>query len=173
MNVILCGMMGAGKTTIGIKVAEVTDLRWYDTDELIVDKHGKISDIFEYYGEEHFRRLETEVVKELSQEDGLVISSGGGLVLRTENSELLKKNGVVVFLRATVETLVGRLGLFNDRPLLQGKESVVGQKLTELMQERTPVYEGVSDYIVDVDGKTPSETADEIVKLLKEGACTH
>ena len=172
MNLILCGMMGAGKTTVGVKIAERTGRRWYDTDQIIVHRHGKISDIFEYYGEEHFRRLETEVVKELAPQDELVISAGGGLVLRSENNELLKKNGVIVFLRAGVQTLVGRLGLFHDRPLLQGKESVVGQKLTELMQERTPVYEGVSDYIVSVDGKTPDEIADEILSLLKEGAGT-
>ena len=86
MNLILCGMMGAGKTTIGIKIAEITGRRWYDTDELIVDKYGKIADIFEYYGEPHFRKLETEIVKELAQKDGLVISTGGGLVLKKENN---------------------------------------------------------------------------------------
>ena len=93
MNLILCGMMGSGKTTVGIKIADRTSLRWYDTDELIVDKHGKISDIFEYYGEPHFRKLETEIVRELAQKDDLVISTGGGLVLKKENNELLQKNG--------------------------------------------------------------------------------
>ena len=100
MNIVLCGMMGAGKTTIGIKIAEITGKRWYDTDGVIVDKYGKISDIFEYYGEPHFRKLETEVVKELSQKDELVISTGGGLVLKKENNELLQQNGKIIFLRA-------------------------------------------------------------------------
>ena len=81
MNLILCGMMGAGKTTIGIKIAELTGRRWYDTDGVIVDKHGQISDIFEYYGEAHFRKLETETVRELVKMDNLVLSTGGGLVL--------------------------------------------------------------------------------------------
>ena len=73
MNLILCGMMGAGKTTIGIKIAELTGRRWYDTDGLIVDKHGKISDIFARYGEARFRELETETVKALVLADNLVI----------------------------------------------------------------------------------------------------
>lgn len=165
MNLILCGMMGSGKTTIGIKIADRTSLRWYDTDELIVDKHGKISDIFEYYGEPHFRKLETEIVRELSQKDGLVISTGGGLVLKKENNELLQRNGKIVFLRATPETLAGRLKVDGTRPLLQTSTETLKERLLRLMRERTPVYELVSDYIVDVDGKTPEEIAEEIVAL--------
>ena len=69
MNLVLCGMMGAGKSTIGIKIAELTGRRWYDTDGVISDRYGKISDIFEYYGEPHFRKLETEIVKELAEQD--------------------------------------------------------------------------------------------------------
>ena len=98
MNLILCGMMGAGKTTVGIKIAETVGLRWYDTDDVIVENHGKISDIFKRYGEEYFRKLETETVAKLSKKDGLVISVGGGLVLKEENVELLKRNGKIVYL---------------------------------------------------------------------------
>ncbi len=165
MNLILCGMMGSGKTTIGIKIADRTSLRWYDTDELIVDKHGKISDIFEYYGEPHFRKLETEIVRELAQKDGLVISTGGGLVLKKENNELLQRNGKIVFLRATPETLAGRLKVDGTRPLLQTSAETLKGRLMRLLQERAPVYELVSDYIVDVDGKTPEEIAEEIIAL--------
>ena len=166
MNLILCGMMGAGKTTIGIKIADKTRLRWYDTDELIVDKHGKISDIFEYYGEAHFRKLETEIVRELAQKDDLVISSGGGLVLKKENNELLQKNGKIVFLRATPETLAGRLKVDGTRPLLQTSAETLKGRLLRLLQERTPIYEAVADYIVDVDGKTPEKIAEEIIAMV-------
>lgn len=165
MNVILCGMMGAGKTTIGIKIAELTGRRWYDTDGLITDKHGKISDIFEYYGEAHFRKLETEIVRELSNMDGLVISTGGGLVLLKENNVLLQRNGKIVFLRASLETLSKRLKVDGTRPLLQTSTESLRERLDKLMQERTPVYEHVADYIVDVDNKTPEEIAAEIVAL--------
>ncbi len=165
MNLILCGMMGAGKTTIGIKIAERTGRRWYDTDGLIVDKHGKISDIFEYYGEAHFRKLETEIIKELVQKDNLVISTGGGLVLKKENNEILQRNGKIVFLRANLETLAKRLKVDGERPLLQTSTENIRERLARLMKERSPVYEHVADYIVDVDGKTPEEIAQEIVLL--------
>ena len=167
MNVILCGMMGSGKTTIGIKIAELTGRRWYDTDGVIADKHGKISDIFEYYGEAHFRKLETEVIRDLAQKDNLILSTGGGLVLKTENNTLLKKNGKIVFLRASLETLARRLKVDGTRPLLQTSTESIRDRLATLMQERSPIYEGVADAVVDVDGKTPEEIAREIIALAK------
>ena len=139
MNIILCGMMGAGKTTIGVKIAELTGRRWYDTDQMIVDRYGNISDIFEYYGEEYFRRLESDIVKELAKEDNLIISTGGGLVLKRENNELLQANGKIVFLRAALETLIKRLKVSDDRPLLQA-----------------------------VDGRTAEESAAAVIETLKE-----
>ena len=166
MNLILCGMMGAGKTTIGIKIAELTGRRWYDTDGVIVDKYGKISDIFEYYGETHFRKLETEIVKELAAKDDLVISTGGGLVLKNENNVLLKENGKIIFLRATLETLAKRLKVDGNRPLLQTSTESIRDRLERLLAERSPVYEHVADYIVDVDGKTPEDIAKEIVSVV-------
>ena len=166
MNLILCGMMGAGKTTIGIKIAELTGRRWYDTDGVIVDKYGKISDIFEYYGEAHFRKLETEIVKDLAAKDDLVISTGGGLVLKNENNVLLKENGKIIFLRATLETLAKRLKVDGDRPLLQTSTESIRDRLERLLAERSPVYEHVADYIVDVDGKTPEDIAKEIVSVV-------
>ncbi len=168
MNLVLCGMMGAGKTTIGIKIADRTGRRWYDTDGLIVDKYGKISDIFEYYGEAHFRKIETEIIRELAEKDNLIISTGGGLVLKKENNELLQKNGKIVFLRATLETLAKRLKVDGNRPLLQTSTESIRDRLSRLMQERTPVYEHVADYIVDVDGKTPEKIAEEIVAITSE-----
>lgn len=173
MNVILCGMMGAGKTTIGIKIAERTGRRWYDTDGVIVDRYGNIADIFEYYGEAHFRKLETEIVRELAVMDNLVVSTGGGLVLKSENNELLQANGKIVFLRAAQETLAQRLHVDGTRPLLQTSTENIQDRLARLMKERTPVYEHVSDYIVDVDGKTPDQIAEEIVQIFeKDGAGT-
>lgn len=168
MNVVLCGMMGAGKTTIGIKLAELTGKRWYDTDGVISDRHGKISDIFEYYGEAHFRKLETEVVKELAPQDELVISTGGGLVLKPENNTLLKANGKIIFLRASLETLVKRLRVDDTRPLLHRSAENLRDRLTKLINERAPVYEHVADFVVDVDGKTPETIANEIISLLEK-----
>ena len=168
MNIILCGMMGAGKTTIGVKIAELTGRRWYDTDQMIVDRYGNISDIFEYYGEEYFLRLESDIVKELAKEDNLIISTGGGLVLKRENNELLQVNGKIVFLRAALETLIKRLKVSDDRPLLQADSGVIADRLAVLLKERMPVYEHVADFIVDVDGRTSEESAAAVIETLKE-----
>lgn len=157
--------MGAGKTTIGIKIAERTSLRWYDTDGLIVDKYGKISDIFEYYGEAHFRKIETEIVKELAVQDDLVISTGGGLVLKKENNALLQERGKIVFLRANIDTLSQRLNVDGTRPLLENSTEGIRARLEKLLKERSPIYGQVADYIVDVDGKTPEEIADEVIRI--------
>ena len=165
MNLVLCGMMGAGKTTIGVKIAELTGRRWYDTDGVISDRYGKISDIFEYYGEPHFRKLETEVVKELAGQDNLVISTGGGLVLKSENNAELQKNGKIIFLRASLQTLNQRLVVDGTRPLLQASTESISDRLARLLKERTPIYEHVADYIVDVDEKSPLQIANEIVAL--------
>ena len=164
MNIVLCGMMGVGKSSVGVRVAERTGRMWYDTDVVISDRHGRISDIFEFYGEAHFRALETEIVRELSARDGLVISTGGGLVLKPENNELLKKNGKIFFLRATFETLLKRVRADETRPLLKNTGKTA-ETLGKLLKERTPVYEHVADYIIDTDGRTVREIADEIVAL--------
>ena len=168
MNIVLCGMMGAGKTTIGIKIAELTGRRWYDTDGMIVDRYGKISDVFEFYGEAHFRKLETEIVKEIAKQDNLVISTGGGLVLKNENNAVLQENGKIVFLRAEFETLAQRLIVDGTRPLLQNSTENLRDRLKKLLAERTPVYEQVADFIVDIDGKTPQTIAEEIISIVGE-----
>ena len=167
MNIELCGMMGVGKTSVGIKIAELTRRRWFDTDVVITDRYGKISDIFEYYGEPHFRELETQIVSELADKDELVISTGGGLVLKSENAELLKQNGKIYFLRASFETLLTRVRADESRPLLRdmGKTS---ERLKELLTERTPIYEHVADFIIDTDGKSVEEVAEEVIALAEQ-----
>ena len=165
MNLILCGMMGCGKTTVGRKLSELTGRVWYDTDDLIVEKHGKIADIFARFGEVRFREMETETVKALAEKDGLVLSTGGGLVLKDENVALLKRKGKIVYLRAQLETLLLRLAQDSERPLLRSEESL-SARLTDLLSVRAPVYQGVSDCVVDVDNKSPEEIATEILTKL-------
>lgn len=169
MNIVLCGMMGVGKSSVGVRIAELTGRMWYDTDVVITDRHGRISDIFEFYGEAHFRSLETEVVRELSARDNLVISTGGGLVLKPENNEMLKKNGKIFFLRASFETLLKRVRADETRPLLKNTGKTA-ETLGTLLSERTPVYEHVADYIIETDGKSVEEVADEIVSFVGPGA---
>ena len=167
MNIILCGMMGAGKTTVGIKISDLTGMRWYDTDDLITQKYGKISGIFEFYGEERFREIESEIVRGIAGEDNCVISTGGGLVLKPENNELLKKNGRIFFMRASFETLLKRVRADETRPLLKNTGKTA-ETLGKLLEERTPVYEHVADYIVDTDGRSVDEVADEIIACMQK-----
>ncbi|MBQ7948788.1 MAG: shikimate kinase [Clostridia bacterium] len=167
MNLILCGMMGSGKTTVGVKIAELTGRRLCDTDGMIVEKYGPISDIFERFGEDYFRKLETQAVKTLVQTDGLVVSTGGGLVLNKENVATLKENGKIVFLRAKLDTLAERLSADTTRPLLQTAESL-RHRLQTLLSARMPIYESVADCIVDVDKKSVAEIAIEIVSWMED-----
>lgn len=162
MNIVLCGMMGAGKTTIGIRLSELTGMRWYDTDDLIVDKYGRIADIFEYYGEGRFRQIETEIVHRVASEDNCVISTGGGCVLRPENSAAFKEGGgKIVFLKVDLEVLFARTGHTGDeRPLLK---NTTFEKMRALLEQRTPIYESCADYTVDTNGKGIDEVAREIV----------
>ena len=167
MNIVLCGMMGVGQSSVGIRVAELTRRKWVDTDLLIENRHGRISDIFEYYGEARFRTLESELTAELSKETELVISTGGGLVLKPENSEMLKRNGKIFFLRASFDELLLRVRADETRPLLKDTGKTA-ERLGELLAERTPVYEHVADVIVDTDGKSVEEVAREVVRLAEE-----
>lgn len=164
MNIVLCGMMGVGKSSVGSRIAQLTGRGWIDTDVVISTCRGSISDIFERYGEAYFRSLETEIVKELSEENGLVISTGGGLVLKPENVDLLKKRGKIFFLSASLETLLTRVRADETRPLLKDAEKRA-ERLAQLLTSRTPVYEQVADYIIDTDGQTVDETAKKIIGL--------
>ena len=168
MNIVLCGMMGVGKSVVGAALARRAGARWVDTDQMITEKCGEIATIFEQFGEEYFRNLEVETVKALVQEDGLVISTGGGLVLREENVSLLKQNGKIVWLRGKVDTLTKRLSEDKTRPLLKTDRGCLQEKLTKMLENRAPIYERIADFAVDIDGKAPEEIAMEIVAKLEE-----
>ena len=155
-NIILIGMPACGKTT----VASVYGKNVYDTDAYIESAHGNISDIFANHGEEYFRKLETEAIKNICTNDECIISTGGGAVLREENVRLFKQSGKIVYLRTKIETLLKRLEGDASRPLLMGDRR---ERLTKLYNERTPIYERVADIIIDTDGLTPEEVLDKII----------
>ena len=163
MNVILCGMMGCGKSTVGVILAKKINCKCVDTDVLIEERYGGIAELFERCGEEYFRGLETEILKELITKEGLVLSMGGGILLREENRKLLQRMGKMVYLRADVNTLASRLEADVKRPLLQSGK-FLKERLKSLMETRSSIYEGSADIVVDVDGKTPEEISDEIIK---------
>lgn len=163
-RVVLVGPMGAGKTT----VAEVLAARWglpvRDTDADVEAAEGRsISDIFVDSGEGYFRRREAAAVATAVAEHDGVLSLGGGAVLDPATRELLA--GLpVVFLRVGLSEAVKRVGLGTSRPLLLGN---VRARIKALLDERTPVYESVAAVVVDTDGRTPDEVADEVAAALE------
>lgn len=160
---ILIGFMGAGKTTVGRCLSGKTGYPLLDTDRLIEEQAGMtVSRIFKVFGEEEFRRLETETVKSLLDREGdWVLSVGGGLPLREENRELLRRAGKVIYLKARPDTVLDRLKGDTTRPLLQGGD--VRERVESLMGFRGPVYESAAHMTVDTDGRSPEDISDEIV----------
>ncbi len=152
-HIILIGFMGAGKTTLGRRLARALRLTFTDTDDCIVARVGMpVTAIFDQYGEDYFRELETEMLQELLEEkERCVVSVGGGLPMREENQFYLKRLGLVVYLRAGVQTLMGRLGRDKSRPMLKGGD--LRSKIEELMAIRQDTYEKTADLIIDTDGK--------------------
>lgn len=162
-RIVLMGFMGAGKTTVGKCLAKMLSCEFIDTDERIELEQGrKISDIFAESGEQAFRDMETELLKRLqdSKED-FVLSIGGGMPLREQNRELLRKIGTVVYLRTSKETIIKRVSGDRSRPLLLGGE--LEEKVTSLMNAREKIYMGTAHTQVTTDNRSPEEIADFIV----------
>jgi shikimate kinase len=141
--------MGAGKTTVGKLLAEKLSLRFIDTDELIEKKAGMpVSEIFKTYGEDRFRDMETEVLKDVVSEGNVVVSSGGGIVVREDNREVLKNGAFVVYLKADATEILSRVSSERGkRPLLNVDDPQA--EIERLLKIRQPLYENVSDIIVD------------------------
>ena len=163
-SIILIGFMGAGKTTVGKELAK-RGFEFIDTDAYIEQcEKMSISEIFAQKGEAYFRQAETNALKTLlAQEKQFVISCGGGMPLREENRKLLKKLGMVVYLKIRPETVLARLKGDTTRPLLLGDDS--GEKVRTLMAQREACYMSDSDCVLNVDQKTPDELARQILSF--------
>ena len=157
-NIILIGYMGSGKSTIGEKTARSLQVEFLDTDVLIEQQEGiTISELFAQKGEDSFRQRETEVLHYLKNEKkNMVLATGGGLPMREENAKLLKELGVVVYLKASTNTLTERLQGDTTRPLL--REGELHKKIETMLAIRNPVYEKVADIIVETDAMSIYET---------------
>ena len=157
-SIVLTGMPGSGKTTLGSILADRLGRPFVDTDGEIVKRNGMpITEIFGKYGEKRFRDMETEVIREISGRGGQIVATGGGAVLRRENTDALKRNSTVVFLDRALETIVPT----EDRPLADDLS-----KVRRLYEERYPVYKAAADVTVTVTG-APDQTADKILERLK------
>lgn len=161
-NIILIGFMGCGKSSVGIKLSYRLKRTIIDTDKWIERKQQTtVSEIFAQEGEAAFRQMETDCLKELIETaKGQIISVGGGLPMKEENHELLKKLGKVIYLKITPEAVYGRLKGDTTRPLLQVENPM--QRIRELLAYRGPVYEKCADVIIEVSDKSFDEILAQI-----------
>lgn len=147
-NIFLVGLMGAGKTTIGRQLARKLNMRFVDSDHEIEARTGaSIPWIFEIEGEASFRRREADMIRELSAQDGLVLATGGGAVLNPASRALLAARGTVVYLRASIGSILQRTAHDKNRPLLQTADPRA--KLEELLAQRDPLYREIADLVID------------------------
>lgn len=166
-NIFLVGMPGAGKTTIGRTLAKRLNLTFADSDKELMARTGvSIATIFEIEGEAGFRVRESVTLAELVQRDGLVLATGGGTVLAPENRRLLKQNGTVIYLRATLDALWQRTRRDINRPLLQTEDPRA--TLENLLQTRDPFYREVAHLIVDTGTQSVARLTTDILARLNQ-----
>ena len=151
-QIYLTGFMGTGKSMILNCLHEVCGFDKIEMDEQIVQEQGmSIPEIFEKKGEEYFRNLETELVKKISAMDNIVVSCGGGTVMRQCNVDEMKKNGTIVLLTAEPETVYERVKGSHNRPLLE--KNMNPEYIKELMAARRPKYEAAADFVIKTDNR--------------------
>jgi shikimate kinase len=166
--IVLTGFMGAGKSSVGRRLETRTGFPRFDTDEMIAAQFKlSIPRIFETRGEDFFRDAETKVLRSFDSDREAIIVTGGGIVLRTSNRELLRKLGVVVYLQADEETLFERLSRRSNRPLLRTDDPRTTMR--DLLEKRVPLYEEIADLAVDTSRLDHDQVCDLILENLKAG----
>ena len=166
-NIYLIGFMGVGKSTVAFALRQLCGMEIIDTDEELVQRAGmSIPEIFRTRGQEAFREMESALFRELSEKKNLIVSCGGGAILREENRNQMKKSGTVVLLTAEPETILERVRYDNNRPILEGKKNVPA--IRALLEERREAYELAGDVAVATDGRKTFDIAAEILDKIKE-----
>lgn len=158
-NVILTGMMGSGKTSVGLELAKILECDFFDLDEIIEKKYGKITQIFKDKGENYFREIETSELKNFKNNRAFVLSTGGGAVLKEENLEILRSLGEVFYLNANAQTIYNRVKEQTQRPLLNTKDPK--KTIEDILSSRLEKYEKSGEKIV-TDNKNIEQIAREI-----------
>lgn len=165
-NIVLIGFMGAGKSTISEFLKNSFAMEVIEMDQIIAEREGMtISDIFEVYGEQYFRNLETNLLIEMQSKTNVVISCGGGTPMRECNVVEMKKNGRVVLLTAKPETILNRVKDSHDRPLIENNKTV--PFIADLMEKRREKYEAAADIIIETDGKDELQICEELILRLR------
>lgn len=164
-NIFLIGFMGCGKSTMARLLSQKTGVELIEMDETIETEAGMtINEIFEKYGEHYFRDLESQLILRIAEKGGAVVSCGGGAILRQENVDNMKKNGQIIYLSATPETIYERVRHSTNRPLLNGNMNV--EHISALMEKRLSLYENAADLTIVVDDKEKRDVLEEIIKIL-------
>lgn len=162
-NVILTGMMGSGKTSVGKALSKILECDFYDLDEIIEEKHGSISKIFKEKGENYFRQIEQEEIENFLGKNNFVLSLGGGAVLREKNLEILKKIGRIFYLSAQSDTIYERIKGQNNRPLLNVENPK--EEIEKILSQRLQKYKKAGEE-VKTDKKEINEIAREIYERI-------
>ncbi len=163
-HIALTGFMAAGKSTIGKKLARRLDVKFFDVDDLVVSKHGPVSDIFYAQGEQQFRRYEYEAIKEVLDGEPGVVALGGGAVTYDDSLKLLKKRAYRVFIKVPPEQILGRLRRSKViRPLIGPTPSL--SKIKELYGQRMPRYSH-ADYVVEAEDMSTAQIVESVVQWL-------
>ena len=164
-NIVLIGFMGVGKSTISEFLKTSFAMEVIEMDQIIAEREGmSIPDIFEVHGEQYFRDLETNLLIEMQSRKNVVISCGGGTPLRECNVVEMKKNGRVVLLTASPETIFDRVKDSHDRPVIENNKNV--PFIADLMEKRRAKYEAAADIVINTDGKSIIEVCEELVQKL-------
>ena len=164
-NIFIVGAMGSGKSSVGRLFAQRCQKQFLDTDhEIENDSKLDIATIFEKYGEEEFRKKETKLLEELSGVENHIVATGGGIIMKQENIDIMKKMGLIVFLDIDLKTQIQRVKYRKHRPLL--KKTDLEKRLKILKSERDPIYNTISDYIIDVSTKDKKTVVEEIKNKL-------
>lgn len=166
-NIFLIGFMGTGKSTVSRELKKMLSMECMEMDDMIVERQGMpISEIFEKHGEDYFRDIESGLLVELKEKNNVIVSCGGGVVVRRENIGHMKDSGTVVLLSATPQTVYERVKNNTGRPILNGNMNV--EYIAELMEKRREKYEKAADIVIVTDGKSTKEVCREIVDALEK-----
>lgn len=157
--------MGTGKSAVGRELSTMLGIKLIDIDaEIERTQNMTINDIFKNYGEGRFREIESEIIKKFSDEKNLIISTGGGAVLKSVNMDNMTKNGIIFCLNASPQAILERTKASEDRPLLKVADPLA--KIRELLDYRRPFYEKAGT-MIETEGKTPMQIAEEIAEIMK------